>query len=248
MLTLFDYDYSQQTVDLDGAVKELQKFFKEKGNPVRTQDFSSLSGSTIRLFPELEEKGYIRVVDGMVELKEEYRDYHSVEELLAIFHEVVDAHLAAGGNHYDIYGISTQMSLMYHTPGFSRALEKEVDEYGIKLGLEHFLSVPKSRGHRMGRADGKERRWIVDAVAESVLPLDDWREVKVFFDTHAFYLGQRRAADGQLYDDILTFSGRAFKYQCFAQAQDKKTVELILSYMGGGFSGKGRSLIKKPMS
>jgi hypothetical protein len=40
----------------------------------------------------------------------------------------------------------------------------------------------------------------------------------------------------------------AFKYQCFAQAQDKKTVELILSYMGGGFNGKGRSLIKKPMS
>lgn len=263
-MSLFDFDFSIDVSQklLAETANELALLFKKKGNPesypigenITLTEFGQMAktkGLSNKIRPmlhHLNEHGYITFSDDgeRVSLKDEYRQYHSLDELVEKFRKNVENYLQKGGHYYGIYNLRTTFTLYYNLKNreeqlkFSRAIENEVSEYGIKLGLRHFLDEPKSRGHKMGLFSNGNLRKVGNHVAKDLLDLHDYKSVKKYFSTHVFldgvfeYNKQSPLIDHEKipYLDIRKALPTDFECQCIAEATDVKTIKLIMNYLG----------------
>ncbi|WP_374724204.1 hypothetical protein [Calidifontibacillus erzurumensis] len=254
MESLFDFNFeSRSEEEVKEAFAQLIQFSKKNGNPrcLRTKGYSlNLDGSCSfekknipsylkTYFNDFEEKGWIKVNGDAIEIRDDLKDFHTPEEVVEIFRETVEEYLKNGGNFYGIYTIRTNFSLGYKFKDhptyleFTRIMEKVMDDFAKKLGLKHFIEVPESRGHKMDLFDTKLAKQTVKRIAEDIIPMTVFDDVRDYFNRYAFF----RGIDRQMAKpDILVLKPNALEIQSLAEATDIKTVDLILSYCGAVWS------------
>lgn len=124
-------------------------------------------------------------------------------------------------------------------------MKREVTEHAATtLGLEHFKNVPSSRGMKVNRFDSKfEKANTIPLIASFVIPITDIVEMRDFFNNHAFYSGRRdenwRSGSSITiapYPEYKSFTPSEFDLACLCEAEDEKTIALILQYVGGSSS------------
>lgn len=258
-MNLFDFDFSQEVTqeDIENAVKELAAYSKKLGNPrvvsveYRFNEFGEYEKTTIpirlqQMIPHLIESGYVSSTpDGLV-LKDEYKDFHTVSELIEHFRKICHYYLNNGGDAYGLYSIRTTFGLLYRLKTqeeqrkFNFCLEKELCEIQRSLGLQHFLNVPKSRGSKMNVLNEGKLRKIRRIMAEELVEYTDYRSVIDYFERHGVCRGLLNYNENATWIDhsktmkldVITMLPTEFKAQCIAESTDPKEIELILDYIG----------------
>lgn len=261
-MTLFDFEEDVQDLT-ETKIQEmfvlLQQDFKKTNNPFR---------KSIKYLPEklklylqyFEDKGWIKIEMGTsVQIIDEYVDWHTPEEVVDTYQEQMETLLLSP----NICWYTDVLQLRnFHGPIRFRSnedrerwyeLKKEITKQAsIQLGLNHFLNVPSSRGPKMSSLSSWAKKHVLPIIAEHVISISDYDEMENFFREHSFFFGRRDWDWGKStfplapYPVFKSFSPTEFKIACFCEAQDQKTVALILEYMGyasGGGIHKDRKVI-----
>lgn len=266
-LTLFDFDFTDEGEttyeQVEQAFKEVQEISKSRGNPY-FMGLTSIEAKTRMLFPEFEKAGWIKLRGSGFEILEDYLVYHTVEELINDYRIKSEAllnkpkvcwygdFLSLRNHHRPIRFASEDDRELYHDEK-----SKVTKEYALKLGLDHFMNVPSSRGMKMSgnfsTAWSKEN--VLPIIAEKVIAITDIEEMDDYFRRHVFFYG-RRDFDKKGYNkdykippypEYRSFSPTEFDLACLCQADDQKTVQLIFDYMGCAYGGiRNKEIIYPP--
>lgn len=257
-LSLFDFDFTEANKDMFTSKKiseqfaVLQKLFKERKNSY-CMNISDLPRDMIVYIDEFEKEGWIeRHNGGAINIKDEYLIYHTPEEVIEEYRQVIDSVLARPSYSWyeDILPVVNfgPMPIRFKSDeerNLIYKLRKEVvKETTIKLGLKHFIEVPSSRGHKMNPFPSKwARKYVLPMIAELVIPITDYDEMENFFNAHVFFMGRRDwdrdgyRSDYKIppYPEFKKLCPGSFDIACLCEAKDEKTVELVLDYSGSSY-------------
>lgn len=258
-LSLFDFEFEETRSegDIRAAFEILKQEFKKHGN-YYCMGKERLPFPIRSYFHIFEERGWVTMNDHSVYPKRDLLDYHTPEEAIEEYQIAVEKLLKQDKKcwYNDFLSARNHMGpCEFKTDEDSRRfskMKKEVTkEAAITLGLDHFLNVPSSRGHKMGRFDSRwEKKHVIPMIAERIIPMTDYDDVEDFFKTHIFFCGRRDWTWGKSsspippYPEYKTISLSEFDIACLAEASDEKTVALILSYTGGSGSSYNNQNLK----
>ncbi|QOY37686.1 hypothetical protein AWH56_008935 [Anaerobacillus isosaccharinicus] len=267
-MDLFSYDFEKaRTItkeEIEQAAKDLAQFLKENGNPRvlsvsglhcrpnecgQVNEKKYLPNSIEKMIPFLKDEGYIKFErDGVFFLKHEYRDYHTIDELVERFRQIADDYFENGGDLYGLYSISTTFGLHYNVDlsnheinmGLGTAIRNEITSYSKNLGLKHFIEVPKSRGMKMNCFIDGELKAIKRIMAEELVEYTDYQSVKDYFKRHGAVSGPKYQksydphgiSSNQKKIEMHIALPSAFCCQSIAESKDIKEIMMIMDYMG----------------
>jgi hypothetical protein len=249
-LTLFDFEVENNVTesDIEAAFEIFKQDFKKLGN-YHSKQKSCLSKGLYPYYLYFEERGWVKLDGQRVIPNRALLDYHTSEEAIEPYQTSVERFLSQKNKCW----YKDFLSIRNHCGPYEFKTNKDKEEYeklkkqiskevATTLGLEHFLNVPSSRGSKMNRFDSKwEKKHVIPMIASKVIHMTDFDEIKKFFRTHAFFCGRRDWIwkDCTLtapYPEFKTVMLTEFDIACLTEANDEKTVALILSYTGGGWT------------
>lgn len=249
--TLFSFEVEKTPVtteELKNWKESVSQIFLLRGNPVRLSRMELLSsGLSEKAIRELSEYGVLEISQSsekvaLYALKDDCYSYYGVDEVLDALEEEIHQLLITDGKpFYESFQI-----LNFHTWKYPYKRTRANEEYyqtrtaemmksfALTLGLEHFLSVPKSRGTKMNRFNSSfAKKETIPKIAEDIIPMTTYDEIKAYFDRHAVFAGRRGSVP---YPDYLTVRTSPLILAALVEAKDVKTIALILSYTGGGWA------------
>lgn len=246
-MTLFDFEIDNEVKESDilAGFELFKQEFKQLGN-YHSASLSALSPGLRPYLIHFQDKGWIKISRGRIEPNRDLLDYHTPEEAVEMYQESIDLLL----KQTNVNWYNSLLPASHFTVTFKNNEDKErfyklkavvTKETAMKLGLKHFLEIPSARGSKMNRFDSKwERKHVLPMIAEWIIPMTDYDEIDRFFRTHAFFCGRRDWAwndsNATPYAEYKTVMPGSLHLAALAEAQDVKTVGLILSYTGGSWS------------
>lgn len=137
--------------------------------------------------------------DYAVHPKREFLDYHTPEEAIENYQIVIESLLNRDKKCWYKDFLSArnnagpcEFKTEEDRERFSKMKKEVTKEAAITLGLDHFMNVPSSRGHKMNQFDSKwEKKHVIPMIAEKIIPMTDYDDVEEFFKTHSFFCGRR---------------------------------------------------------
>lgn len=251
METIFDFEIENDATeeDIKSAFSLLVQAFKKRLNPA-CMGKDNIPKECKRYLSYFIERKWIELKGAVVYVDENLIDYHTPEELADFLYENMENIMLEDKKCW-----YTDFLPVINHSGAIRYRNKEDKEkfwelkseiiktFAIKLGLKHFLTVPSSRGHMMGRFSSKwEKKHVIPFIAEKVIPMTNFDEIEKFFKEHAFFCGRRDWVWGDQgnmktapYPEYKSIMLSAFDIACLVEATDVKTVALILSHTGGAW-------------
>lgn len=228
------------------AFEELLDYSKGRGNPVYIGKKSIPPNAKLYLM-DFAKKGWVQLRHDGLQILREYIKFHTVDELIEEYRNSANELLAKPGVCWykdflelrNFYG-PIQFKEEEDRKQFRIEKDKVTKEVALKLGLDHFMNVPSSRGHQMNSISSKwAKKHVLPVIAEHVIPITDIDEMESFFESHVFCFGRRDwdwenscSFNVPAYPEFKKFSPTEFDLACLTQAEDEKTVALIFKYMG----------------
>ncbi|MFD1363144.1 hypothetical protein [Lentibacillus salinarum] len=255
-LDLFDFDFTESNEEMFSDERVLEKFhqlqqaFKEKQNAYNMR-LEEMPKDIIMYLDEFQKRGWIekRHTSG-INIPDDYLAYHTADELIEEYQDAMNRVLDRPGinwyNHVLPIMNGKSSPIRWKNKKVRQEVSQAKHEINKKaaqtLGLKHFLEVPESRGKRMKCLDSKwERKHVIPKIAEIVLEITDFDEMEDLFRNHAFFCGRRDWTWGKStipiapYPEFKRLMPNVFDIACLCEAEDEKTVQLILDYAGCAF-------------
>lgn len=255
-LDLFDFDFTETNEEVFSDDKVLEKFrqlqqaFKEKQNAYNMQ-MEEMPKDVIMYLDEFLNRGWIekRSSSG-INIPDEHLTYHTADELIKEYEDtmnrVLSRPVANWYNHVLPVMNFNSSPIRWKNDNVREEVSKAKKEINKKaaqtLGLKHFLEVPESRGSRMKCLDSKwEKKHVIPKIADLVIEITDFDEMEDLFRNHAFFCGRRDWTWGKStipiapYPEFKRLMPTVFDIACLCEAEDEKTVQLILEYAGCAF-------------
>lgn len=254
-ITLFDFDFSkdQNKMFSDEMVKEkfreLQLIVKNSGNGYYTE-IRSLPRDLVLYLEEFRSRGWIENRGDGITIPSQHLIYHTVEEVVESFREKVEKALSDPNVSWYktvlsvINGLGTTPVRWKDEKAKKEARRRmhEISRNAAKrLGLNHFLAVPSSRGMKINIFSSKfAKEQVLPLIAKYVIPITDYEEMDDFFNHHFFFFGRDDWETRKMcpYPDFRMVTPSMFEKACLCEAKDEKTVKLILDYAGCSFGGE----------
>lgn len=245
-------DVKKRKERVSNAFDELLELAKKRGNPIYI-GIKNLPSNIKLYLLDFKENGWIEVRNDAIQIKRKYLKFHTVNELVEEYRSSANELLAKPDvcwykhflNLRNFFGPIQYKSDQIRNE-FYIEKSKVTKELAMKLGLNHFMKVPSSRGHIMNSVSSKwAKKYVLPVIAEHVIPITDINEMENFFKKHAFFFGRRdwdweKSGSFKVpaYPVFKIFSPTEFNLACLSQAKDEKTVALIFKYMSHS-SGRG---------
>ncbi|MFD1362768.1 hypothetical protein [Lentibacillus salinarum] len=252
-LDLFDFDFTESNAEMFSDEKVLEKFkqlqqaFKEKQNAYNMR-LEEMPKDLIMYLDEFQKRGWTEKEFGSgINIPDEYLDYHTADELIKEYEEAMNRVLNRPDTNWYNHVLPVMNGKSSPIRWQNKKVRQEVSrakhEINKKaaqtLGLKHFLEVPESRGKRMKCLDSKwEKKYVIPKIAELVMEITDFDEMEDLFRNHAFFCGRQDWTFGQStvpiapYPEFKRLMPTVFETACLCEAEDEKTIKLILDYMG----------------
>lgn len=245
--TLFDFFQAEKgpasAEELSLWTEQISRYYLKRGNPYWYLKSEVVSeGFSYRSLNELIKVGVLDTMQSREEvrlsLKESYRQYESAEKVAGDLEEAVEKALYEGKRLYEVSWIFSHfyMSGQYNPKEAEtyKRLSGEINKnVAIQLGLEHFINVPDSRGSKINLLSSPfEKNVTFPKIAEDVIPMTEFDEVKAYFKNNIFFCGKKDRNDWP-FPSLKELILNDFLIACLAEAKDQKTVKLILSHAGG---------------
>lgn len=250
-LSLFDFDFEQtkSEEEITAAFEILKQEFKKRGN-YHCMNMNDLPIQVRSFFYDMAERGWLKIKESRVYPKRDLLDYHTAEEAIEGYQTAIEELLSREKKCWYNDFLSArnfsgpcEFKSKEDKDRYHKMKHDITKEAAITLGLDHFINVPTSRGHKMNRFDSKwEKKHVIPMIAERVIPMTNYDDVEEFFRTHAFFCGRRDWVWGAsnipipAYPEYKTVMVSQFDIACLAEAKDEKTISLTLSYTGGSWS------------
>ncbi|WP_240377206.1 hypothetical protein [Bacillus piscicola] len=263
-LDLFDYTFHVSKRDIQEALESTRTFYKKMGNPRRLGvektatkvnpfgqvEVVSIPHNIRSMLWRLRDEGMVEFDGEFFSLREEYRDYHTADEIDDSFKEACYTALENGAVFYDLLSLRTTFSISMHTDpkeekSASDVLETRLNFIAKELGVNHFKKNPKAAGHKMNifsRYSKKTREKVVDAIRQRTTP----ESVSHYLKTHGLCKGEfvynTKAPwinhDKVSFLDIQTLTPTQAKCIWLAETRDEKVIEALLNYCGAMMAPK----------
>jgi hypothetical protein len=256
-MNLFDFDFSDENNGMmteqriAEQFKVLQGLFKDRMN-AHFMAISDLPANMKVYIDEFEKRGWIVRRGYGVNIPDEHLLYHTPEEIINEFKERVDTVISQSNISWyeDVLPVinSGSMPLRYKNESVREQINQMryevIKETAFKFGLKHFIEVPSSRGHKMNPISSKwAKKNVLPLIAELVIPITDFDDMKNFFRTSVFFMGRRdwdRSGYAKNYDippypEFRRLSPSYFELACLCEAVSMEHVKLILDYSGSIF-------------
>lgn len=234
-------DYEER---VKNAFKELLVFSKKRNNP----SFISSKGLPVKIrnyVLDFKKNGWIDTEKSMLQIKEEYINFHTVEELIDDYQISIKSLLSKPNLCW--YKDFLQLRNFSGPRRFKNKSDKDrfynekskiTKEVALQLGLNHFINVPSSRGHKMSAISSKwARKYVIPTLAKYVIPITDIDKMESFFKNHTFFFGRRDwdwegLSNIPAYPTFKAFSPTEFELACLTQVEDENTLKMIFDYLG----------------
>lgn len=247
-INLFDFDFTdsyEEKFKEKNIVKqfnELKTIFKEKMNPYY-MDLESIPREMNFYLDEFLKRGWIEKRGNGFSLLDEYIDYHTVEEVISSYKKALSKVLKKEDVcwYNDILPVVNFASspIRYKNEKERKMIYKEkekvIKDVALSLGLEHFINKPSARGPKLTAFGSKwSREYVLPMVAEQIIPITDYDEMKAFFYNHVFFFGRRDWENENTapYAVFKSLMPSYLELASLCEANDLKTVQLIFEYVG----------------
>lgn len=190
-------------------------------------------------------------------MEHQYIDFHDPQELIDVFKKLADERLSNPkicwykdflqfGNFFS----PIQFKNNEDRKRFAALKYNAMKDIAIRLGLDHFLNVPSSRGTKMNVLSSKwEREHVLPLMIEHILPITEYDEMASFFSSYSFFCGRRdwtwgkHAIDIAPYPEFKSFSPIYLDIASLCEANDAETVKLIIEYQGCAYGSGNREVL-----
>src|SRR5699024_81529 len=247
---LFSFDFSEDVTEesIQEKFKEVQRISKEKLNCyfIGLHEISNM----LRYVDEFEKRGWIerKGSNGFL-IPDKYVDFHTPDEVIDNFKECINQvmqkeNLAWYEDVLPVINFASspiRLKNEEEKKEINKRKKEVIKKTALKMGLQHFINVPKARGHKMYNFNSKwERENLLPLIAKYVIPIQDYDDMEQFFRTQYFFTGRMdwKTNMSAPYPDFNRFSPSFLEIASLCEATEQSTVQLILDYSGNVTGGK----------
>jgi hypothetical protein len=251
MVSLFDFDVEVLSYSEEEIAEKWEMFtqsMKKRGN--YHNEGSVMKELGIQSFQEsFVEHGYMTYKGDRYHADRTKLVYHTVDEVLEEFDEIVEALLANPYSNNTFKGGAGWLLPMpcnlSHSIEIHRQMQQKIYEaikpykkrVAMTLGLDYYLANPNARGTKMNIFTEKAyKRQFIPFFIELVKPITDYDEMNDLLRNHIFCFGRRDWFFGNVaYQNLGAPTFTDLQIAVLCQTEDTVIILEILSHCGGSY-------------